>query len=418
MLTLRDLCERLEITRPVALRLVKKLPGAAKRAQGGGKMERWEIPDDALDSIDDEMLDAAKAEAAAGSTAPASPPTEGRSGVATTDPALREEALAVDRERLAAERARAETERLEAETRRARAERDLESARGGTKSGADPVVADRLSRLERLVERVVESATQRPAPDSTAGVTELVKAAVPLLAPLMERLAAPSTTPATTPALGPAELLSLAGQLKALIAPPESSLRRDIGAAFREGVDIGRARAGAEAGDGGGGGLVATVNSIIQGLAPYVPSIIEGVRGLSGPARAAPDAAPERALRSAPPAQPSGGDAPMAINPLKEILDAVLEELTKPVAERDLPGVAAFLESIVLNEAGDTFLDRLAPLARTPDRLAKLSARLIDPRFSEPDAWPGVRALLDHLSGAVIAQPPPGAGPSSAATSR
>jgi hypothetical protein len=178
MLTLRDLCERLEITRPVALRLVKKLPGAAKRAQGGGKMGRWEIPDDALDSIDDEMLDAAKAEAAAGSTAPTSPPTAGRSGVATTDPALREETLAVERERLAAER-------VEAETRRAKAERDLENVRG-TKGGADPVVADRLSRLERLVERAVES---RPAPDPTTGVTELVKAVAPDFYALAEGVA-------------------------------------------------------------------------------------------------------------------------------------------------------------------------------------------------------------------------------------
>ncbi len=85
MLTLRDLCERLDITRPVALRLVKKLPGAAKRAQGGGKMERWEIPDDALEAIDDEMLDAAKAEVADAGALTSSPAASRRT--VSTDPA-------------------------------------------------------------------------------------------------------------------------------------------------------------------------------------------------------------------------------------------------------------------------------------------------------------------------------------------
>jgi hypothetical protein len=104
----------------------------------------------------------------------------------------------------------------------------------------------------------------------------------------------------------------------------------------------------------------------------------------------------------------------MAANPVfSEIIDAVIAELKAPKETRDVPGVVAFLESIVLNEAGDTLLDRLAPLARTPDRLAQLSARLIDPRLIQPDVWPGVRALLDHVSGADITRPPAPAGGSS-----
>jgi hypothetical protein len=73
----------------------------------------------------------------------------------------------------------------------------------------------------------------------------------------------------------------------------------------------------------------------------------------------------------------------MAENPaLKEIADALVQEVRSP--ERDVAGIAAFLDSIVLTEDGSTLLDRLVPIARSPQRLAKIPVKLLDERLIDP----------------------------------
>jgi hypothetical protein len=83
----------------------------------------------------------------------------------------------------------------------------------------------------------------------------------------------------------------------------------------------------------------------------------------------------------------------------REILDALVAELSKSKEGRDIPGIAGFLDSVVVSGNGATFLDRFAPLARTPEALARLSIKLIDPRLGSGSAWDGVRDLLVHVRG-------------------
>ena len=81
----------------------------------------------------------------------------------------------------------------------------------------------------------------------------------------------------------------------------------------------------------------------------------------------------------------------------QEILDALVVELSKSKETRDIAGISSFLESVPVNAEGDTLLDRFAPLARTPEALAKLSIKLIDPRLTTAPAWAGVMDLLAHV---------------------
>jgi hypothetical protein len=82
-----------------------------------------------------------------------------------------------------------------------------------------------------------------------------------------------------------------------------------------------------------------------------------------------------------------------------EILDALVVELSKPRDSRDIHGIANFMDSFVMRDDGPTLLDRFAPLARTPEALARLSVKLIDARLTTGPAWEGIRDVLAHLRG-------------------
>ena len=88
----------------------------------------------------------------------------------------------------------------------------------------------------------------------------------------------------------------------------------------------------------------------------------------------------------------------MAINPeFKEMLDALIDELSKPKETRDVAGIASFLDSIVFDQTGSTLLDRFDLIARAPERLAQITLKAIDPRLVLDSVWPGVQELLLHV---------------------
>jgi hypothetical protein len=95
-------------------------------------------------------------------------------------------------------------------------------------------------------------------------------------------------------------------------------------------------------------------------------------------------------------------DATMQV--FREILDTLVAELSKPKESRDIPGIAGFLDSMVVSGNGTSFLDRFVPLARTPETLARLSVKLIDPRLASGSAWDGVRDLLVYVRGSETSQ--------------
>lgn len=107
MVTLKALMDKHNISRNVALKLVRMIPLARKEPGGPGQIEQWIIPDD--DHVDAAMIEKAREEAreTPGSPSSAEPPP--------SDPALQEEERALRRERLATEKIRAEIARLQAE---------------------------------------------------------------------------------------------------------------------------------------------------------------------------------------------------------------------------------------------------------------------------------------------------------------
>ncbi|MGH7378091.1 MAG: DNA primase family protein, partial [Candidatus Methylomirabilales bacterium] len=162
------------------------------------------------------------------------------------------------------------------------------------------------------------------------------KAATAPLAPFIERLAA-GPQPAPQP-FGPTDLLGLAEKLRGLLGPPEGGLRLEIRAAYRDGLEDGRERAGT--GEGGRSWAEA-----LSDIARALPDALRfGVQ--AGLIR------PKTERLGAPPGGPTqggeGGTPPMAtVDPVfKEILDGLIEELGKPDGQRDIPGLAAFLETI------------------------------------------------------------------------
>ncbi len=375
-MTLRELEEKLEIPHKVALRLAPMISGAKKEAAGPGQLPRWSLPDEALNQVTEEMLEEARKQTGVvvpTQTVSPAPPLP--------DPALADEELAVKREKLAAEKIRAETARLQAEAERKKVQEELK-AMGATRGGADPILAERLGRLEQRL----ESALQRP--DPTAAVAEMVKA----LTPLLERVTTPAPAP---PAPSSTELLALFEKVKGLVSP-EGNLRGEIRAAFREGLEIGRERA--TGGEGGGFSWTETIQGLLQGLAPTLPALVEAAKrsGLAMPASnttALPSANPGGNGGSTVTEDPNVAAAQAAF---KEVVDLFADEVKKP--DRNLAGLAAFLESIVLDPVrGVTLLDRLVPMAQSPERLAQVSLKLFFPRLTEPDVWPGMQALLAHL---------------------
>ncbi len=377
-MTLKQFAETLGVDRNIAARVAAMIPGAKREAAGDGQIARWSIPDDAMDHVTEEMVAEAKEQGATRSEAPAPPPRAEPPTFLPGEPALREEELAVKREKLAAEKVRAETSRLQAEGERRKAQEDLKGI--GARAGSDSALAERLVRIEAALQR----------PDTTATVVEIVKAVTPIIAPLLERATTPAV-PASAP-LGPTDLLGLAEKVKALVSP-ETNLRSEIRAAFRDGMEIGRERAAAEHGEGSSSEWGDTIKGFVQGFGIAMPELVQAARqaGLLKPVAATP------ALPGANAPTTSGGET-MAVNPVfKEILDAVIEEVTRPQEQRNLPGVVAFLESVVLTPEGETLLDRLDPISRSPEKMAQVSLKLIDPRLIAPDVWPGVQALLAHV---------------------
>ncbi len=88
----------------------------------------------------------------------------------------------------------------------------------------------------------------------------------------------------------------------------------------------------------------------------------------------------------------------MAMNPaIKGLFDALVTELSKPQEARDLPGVAAFLDSVTWDASGATLFDRVVSIARSPEALARASLKLLDPRLVEGAAWEGMKKLLPHV---------------------
>ncbi|MGH9362749.1 MAG: hypothetical protein ACRD2T_12615, partial [Thermoanaerobaculia bacterium] len=375
-MTLRELADALGVSRNVAAKLAPKVPGAKREPRGPGQIPAWILPEDAFDYITEEMLEAARAEAAQAAPSTSAP---------SADPALLDEDRAVRRERLAADKARAEADRLRAEADRHKAEDELERLRDrqrGSRPDPGPLAADRFAALERKVEEAVRR------PDVAATMAELLKAATAPLAPFIERLAA-GPQPAPQP-FGPTDLLGLAEKLRGLLGPPEGGLRREIRAAYRDGLEDGRERAGT--GEGGRSWAEA-----LSDIARALPDALRfGVQ--AGLIR------PKTERLGAPPGGPTqggeGGTPPMAtVDPVfKEILDGLIEELGKPDGQRDIPGLAAFLETITLDpRTGQTLRDFMDPVARSPERLALIRLKLMDPRLIEATVLPGVRNLLTHL---------------------
>ncbi len=385
-MTLKELSEKLEIPRSAALKLVRLLPGTKKEAAGPGQIPKWVIPDDALDQVTEEMLEEAREptttteKTTTGKDESGSPTRVTTLGALPTDPALHEEELAVKRERLAAEKIRAETARLQAEADRRKVQEELK-ALGTARPGADPLLAERLARIEAALQR----------PDATATVVELVKAVTPVLTPLLERATTPAPHPPATPPLGPTDLLALAERLKGLTSP-EGTLRNEIRAAFREGMEIGRERAAA--GAEGGGDWAETVRGVMQGLSLALPDLAQAARqvGLVRPG------IQPGAMQEALPNPGGEGGPPVAMNPaIKGLFDALVTELSKPQEARDLPGVAAFLDSVTWDASGATLFDRVVSIARSPEALARASLKLLDPRLVEGAAWEGMKKLLPHV---------------------
>jgi hypothetical protein len=211
----------------------------------------------------------------------------------------------------------------------------------------------------------------------------------PFFAPLVERLAAPPPPAAvSSPPLGAVELLSLAEKIKGLVAPPEPNLRREVRDAFREGIEIGRERA-SESGTGSAWSPEG-VATVISTAGPFIHDALNRFRPNPG----------TPALPGAPGASPGAPDRgqPMAANPVfSEIIEAVITELKAPKETRDVPGVAAFLGSIVIGAEGTTLYDRLASVAHSPERLARLSLRVIDQRLADASVWDGMSELLAYV---------------------
>jgi len=387
-MTLKEFAEALGVSRNDAARLALKIPGAKREAVRPGQIPMWVLPDDALDCVDETMIKAAKEQANSEEERQA-PPGSVTLPAGPADSALADEELAVRRERLLVEKIRAETLRLQAEAERRKVEQEL-SALNAPRVGLEPVL-DRLARFERRFDEAVQR------PDSTLAAAEILKALSPVLTPLIERAAAPG--PASTPsAFGLNELLALADRLKTSLTPPDNRLRSEIREAFREGLEIGRERARGHD-DGGDGSWSSILQEVVRGLGAAMPGLVQGARDagllslIPGSGARMPSVLGARGKP-----ETDGGATAMAINPeFKEMLDALIDELSKPKETRDVAGIASFLDSIVFDQTGSTLLDRFDLIARAPERLAQITLKAIDPRLVLDSVWPGVLELLLHV---------------------
>ncbi len=377
--SVKDLMEEYGLTRSQATRLARRLPGSKKEQLRPGAIPSWTIPDESVESITPELLDEVRQ--AAPQAAPAPPRLEG-------DPGLTEELRAVKKEELEAARIRAKAERLKAEEELERVER---RARGEGREGrSDPMVADLL--LAKF-EAAMAAQQQRPETSTIADVLKVLAArpdhTEKIFQVLLERLAAPAA--ASQPILGPTELLTLIERFKNLAGSPQVNLRQEVREAFRDGIELGRERGMVESGESEG----SLAEGIVKGFAPFIPEILETVRGFAGH-RGVPVNTP-RGLqpRGAPSAtQQEEGTMPKTEHDhqFREIINAVVSELEKPTP--DVGGVGAFLETVPVNAEGTTMIELLAPLARAPESLAKLRLRMMDERLASEQLWPAVKDLL------------------------
>ncbi len=387
---LKEFAEALGVSRNVAARLAVRIPGARKEPGEPGQIPRWILPDDAPAHVDEAMVEQAKGEVAVPDRSAGGSPGAG-------SPELAEERRAVERERLAAERARAEAERLRAEAERRRLEeREAERRRLDEREGrlgADPRLAERLAGLESRLDEALRR------PDPVAAVGEMVKTFTPLLAPVLERLTAPPPSPAPTAAL--ADVLALVEKARGFLGPPEGQLRTEVELGrdmLRQGIALGREQAAAAVSDGEGSAWTPEgVARIVEVAAPFLRDGLDTIRTALGRRPGLPLPSALASESPSPPAQVTGG-LPMDATPaLREIVDALLDELRKPPGQRDIPGVAVFLTTLPMAPDGGTFYDLALALARSPEVLARVRLKLMDPRLAAPEVWPAVLELLAFL---------------------
>ncbi len=395
-MTIKQLEEALQIPRSAALRLARMLPGAKKEAAAPGQIPRWVIPDDALQHLTEEMIEAARAEP---------PPATAAS---LGDPGLVEEERAVKRARLAAEQARAEADRLKAEADRVKAEEDLarlRDRRGPTtpEPALSSWLLDRLDRLERAVHDGAH-------PDPMAPMAEMV---MTIMAPLIERLAAPPPPAPTQPSLP--DLLGIVEKVRSLAGPPEN-MRREIREAYRDGVEDGGARAAASTGEGPSAwaDVLRSLPEMIRtgqelgllrppAMPPAVPPITAPPGASVQVTAGAPNSPPASATGSPLPG-PSGTPAGPQGDQLPA-LGAILFLIRRAVETEKSGGPSYEAHSIIVDEHLPGFLDEWAKLDQ--DQALQYLATA-DPFFAQPTAQEWLRRWWRFLREEYLVEEEPG----------
>ncbi len=400
-MTLKELEEQLGVPRAVALRLARMIPGAKKEAGGPGQIPRWVIPDDALQHLTEEMLEAARVEP--------SPATAASPG----DPGLVEEERAVKRARLAADQTRAEADRLKAEADRVKAEEDLarlRDRRGPTtpEPALSSWLLDRLDRLERAVQDGAH-------PDPMAPMAEMV---ITIMAPLIEKLAAQPSPAPTQPSLP--DLLGIVEKVRSLAGPPEE-VRRELRATYRAGLEDGMARAGVGTGEGASAWadvlhslpeMIRTGQELGLLRPPAMPAVMPPPAsaptmptGASAPVTAGgPAASPPASAPGSPPPGPSGIPAGPQADQLPT-MGAILFLLRRAVETEKSGGPSYEAHSLIVDEHLPGFLDEWATLDQDQ---ALQSLATVDPFFAQPTAQEWLRRWWRFLREEYLVEEEPG----------
>lgn len=153
-------------------------------------------------------------------------------------------------------------------------------------------------------------------------------------------------------------------------------------------------------------------STALQAAIPILQPVIQGIMEARarqpitihpGPPQAMPSQSPR------PPEAPNGGDMPrippeqqaaieQAQRLFAEMMAAFHSELAKPMEDRNIPGLATWLQSVLVG-ADVSLYDRLVPIARSPEHLAALSLRadpglavLLQPQYAE-----GLKELFEHI---------------------
>ncbi|MGH7390786.1 MAG: hypothetical protein ACREM3_15210 [Candidatus Rokuibacteriota bacterium] len=202
-MTVKELETALGVSRDVAYALAAQLARqglAEKVRKRPGAIPSWQLPDNALELVDETMLaDATAAVRAAipgtgGQIHDVEPAATG--GRATQrGAAVTEEATELQRARIRLERQRLELDELELRERREALERRRGGAQGGGVDVATVMLLERLNGLERKVDAAAQGAgTSSTLPAGTTAAA-IIGAAVPILKPFVESLAAKPPAP-------------------------------------------------------------------------------------------------------------------------------------------------------------------------------------------------------------------------------